>query len=382
MKRVLFVALFCVLMLVPQSVFAFCNDEVAEKYYDAAQFAWNSEILRGGPDGKCALDRNINRIEFAVMAMRAAYGDNDAQSETCSSGLFNDLNTCDVWYGKYAATAKNLGILKGDSNGNLRAIDNVNSAESAVISARASGIMTSAPQSGQAWYEPTYVKFKKHGVTVFDPSYKMTRGDVVNMLYQVTHNYHDMIFADDSYDTSAEAIPASTFEATPEPTPLPVIQPTVSATQSSIQLNYRVLVEYFEYLTPQDVATVFKTLTPSQILDIGIYSPFGDLVHLTACQADSSLVYDGGSGYYKDCAQQSQEWSYTPQPYFRGYTVDKRDALLISIKCSTGEIDAGSCGAYVGAMGSYGTMMNDTSMRIIQNIGGQCRIGEDPGCHW
>jgi len=161
-----------------------------------------------------------------------------------------------------------------------------------------------------------------------------------------------------------------------DPSPPPTGSPV-----TDIVLNYRVLVEYFEYLTPEQVAGIFRTLDDTDLLNLGIYSPFGGLVHYYACQADSSLLFAGGSGTSVSCYEQQISWAETAQltndP--TAYAFSQRDALLISIKCGTGEIDRGSCAAYIGTMSDYGAMINDTSMRIINNIGGNCYLGE-PGC--
>ena len=154
-----------------------------------------------------------------------------------------------------------------------------------------------------------------------------------------------------------------------------------NGTTGNLILNYRVLVEYFEYLTAEQVAGIFQRLDETQLLNLGIYNPFGDLVHYYACQADPTLLFSGGTGTYTNCAQQAASWAqtaqYTSNP--TEYAFSQRDALLISIKCATGEIDSGSCAAYLGLMSEYGAMSNDTSMTIINNIGGNCYLGE-PGC--
>ncbi len=363
-------------LMIPQASMAFCNDYVAPDYEMAARDLYDRGVLKGNPDGTCTLNNQINRISFAVMAMRSTIGEDSAQSQSYQSGLFNDLNDSNVWYAKYAATANYYGILKGDGNGNLRAADPVNAAEAMVISTRSYGFQMPAPVSGQEWYTPTHEILHDAGVTTYAANHIMTRGEVAKMLFEIDTRYHDIDATISSYTPGA---------STPTPTPQPsggTIPATSSTEIPQVQLNFRVLVEYFEHLNFQEVAYIFRTLDETQQLQLGIYSPFGSLAHLYACQADSTIIFNDGTGVPKDCNYAVQDWAYTPQPYFTAdsYANQKRNDLLISIKCATGEIDAGSCGAYAGAVQNYNNAMNETSLRIITNLGGNSCIVGDPDC--
>ena len=59
---------------------------------------------------------------------------------------------------------------------------------------------------------------------------------------------------------------------------------------------------------------------------------------------------------------------------------NERDQMLIGLKCASGEFDQASCNAYMATQGAVMTMQNDTSLRIIENMGNQCRVGVDAGC--
>ncbi len=150
---------------------------------------------------------------------------------------------------------------------------------------------------------------------------------------------------------------------------------------NNIILNYRVLVEYFEYLTAEQVAGIFRRLTETQILELDVFSAFGNLVHFRACQADPSLLFNGSISTNVNCTQQAAAWvetaQYTNNPTEYAYT--QRDTLLNSIKCSTGEIDRQTCAVYMGGLNNYGTISNNISLSIINMSTGSCFVGE-PGC--
>lgn len=259
-----------------QSVNAFCTDAVPSKYQEAAQAMFTAGVLKGNANGTCTLNENINRVEFAVMAMRATVGDEDAKSGKVVAGLFNDYRT-DSWWAPYVARAKELGILKG-SNGNVEPTKNVNAAEAAVISARAHGYGFGG-QEGKTWYSPTFDAFRANQVSVYDPAYRMTRGDVVLMLYQVMQKDQQLADYEVGSDDLISAAPNSTL---------------------------RDFVEQIEELEPSDGAAMYRQFTSDEQAALEVLSPtFAVLAHIGACEADNSLTVSTEIGLL-NCQQSMQ----------------------------------------------------------------------------
>ena len=148
-----------------------------------------------------------------------------------------------------------------------------------------------------------------------------------------------------------------------------VLVSTISLAKS----NFRILVENFGSLTPQQTLLILQKLNQNDFLNLSIYSAFGSLVHYKVCQINSNIVMVIG-GINTNCYQTMQQWQNTI--YFSGgnvaqatsYANSQRNQLLIQLKCKTGEIDRGSCSAYVNGKLNYNKMMNNTNKVINNNI--------------
>lgn len=381
-KTFLFVlGLFAALNLQVSGSQAFCSDPIAAKYESAARELYELQVLRGNPDGSCGLNNKINRIEFAVMAMRFSIGDDDARSGTYDPAQmpFPDLQRMvsgngALWFKDYAATAYRLGILKGAGDGNFYPANQVNAAEAAVISARATELPVPTPAAGQQWYEPVFNAFKANGVEVYPAGTPLTRGQVVLMLYQINSNYEAIKnrLSGGAEISTAVQNTANSGTSTNNTGGTGVV---ISADKN---IPLRFLVENFGYLNPQSVANAVRNFNQSDLLQLSIYRSFGSLIHYVACQAEANLVMTL-SGQPTGCAQTTQIWTEN-YAFFGGneeqiFMQARREQgnLLISIKCSTGEIDRASCGAYLGAQGNINAMMYQTNQQIIDSLGsGSC----------
>ncbi len=257
----------------PNVALGFCTDTVADKYADAAHALFNEGVLKGNPDGSCTLDQGINRIEFAVMAMRKSGGDEAAQATSFQPGLFKDLKDQNVWFANYAATAKARGILKGDGAGNLRATDPVNAAEAAVIAVRAAELQMPAATGGQAWYQPTFDILNANRVKVFSADYKMTRGDVVVLLNQIDMNHTDISNAIDSYSPS-----------------------TSTAGMAGVSPVVKLMAE-FDTLSSEEGNKIYDLLTADQKSSLEALSPnFSVVLLLGLCEANPSRTIPTPAG--------------------------------------------------------------------------------------
>lgn len=378
----------------PQTSLAFCTDSVDAKYRDAAEYMFDQGVLKGYPDGSCQLNKSINRAEALTFTLRWSIGAEDLASVEIPSGIRNLHDFADgQWWTAAAAKAYELGILKGDSNGYIRPGDQVIFVENLAMGMRAAYGVTNIPASGsgQQWYQSMLDAAKNNSITTYDPAKKLTRGEVVQMLFDLDNRYHDVDQYFSSYSSSG-----SSSTATPEPTPYPSTPtPVVSNNTSSnsgpgyvlrpgTSLPFRVLVENLAYLSAEQVAQRVREMNQTELLQMSIYSAFGSWVHYAACQADSSIVMDLG-GTQANCTYTAQQWQNTL--YFSGgnwdqalsYAKQQQGDLMIAIKCSTGEIDSGSCSVYAGALSNYNNMTNQTTQEIIDNFGaGSC---DSPGSY-
>lgn len=99
------------------------------------------------------------------------------------------LSTCHPLQDSIMETGKAAGIIHGDPDGNLRALDSVNNAEALAILLRSANALPKGYvlYSPLVWYEP-YVHFARihHLVPIdFDPAGVMTRGELAKLLLDV-----------------------------------------------------------------------------------------------------------------------------------------------------------------------------------------------------
>ncbi len=180
----------------------------------------------------------------------------------------------------------------------------------------------------------------------------------------------------------ATAQTATTTEQTGQSTSTQSSAGDSNSKVAGLALNFRVLVEYFEYLTTEQVAGIYSRLSDDNMSTMRIFDPFGLMVHYQACYADASLYYTDLYGRQYDCQAQYQSWlqsaQYSDDPF--NYAFQQRDKILIMMKCSTGEISAANCATYYGIEQQNNNTIDQLNMEIIKSIGGgNCYVG-DPGC--
>lgn len=146
------------------------------------------------------------------------------------------------------------------------------------------------------------------------------------------------------------------------------------------------LVNGFETLSTAQIANKLAHLDPTERLQLSTYDAFGGMLHLLACQADSSVLLQTTQGI-ADCAYQMQQWANTfqflPDPAQAfSYALEQRAQIQIAHQCSTGELDAGSCSNYTQTLAQFNNQSHETAMTIINNMGGtSCLVGQDPNCY-
>ncbi len=171
------------------------------------------------------------------------------------------------------------------------------------------------------------------------------------------------------------------------------VQPPSGAAKVRIPAKYRksgapvahYLAAELERLTPAQIAGALRQSNQTDVLQYGLYSAFGSMLHFLACQADPTLVMPFNS-VPSSCAQTNQQWRQTVQmsggntQQAFSYAFRQRDSLLIAWRCGNGTFDKGSCAAYRSGTRAYNTATNNTMNRIISHLSPNGCIEGDPGC--
>ncbi|MCA9523943.1 MAG: hypothetical protein KC609_23400 [Myxococcales bacterium] len=150
--------------------------------------------------------------------------------------------------------------------------------------------------------------------------------------------------------------------------------------------NLRRLAEEYNHLSSAEIKARLDRLDAREHLLLDIVAPtFKAGVFLHACSVDPALRWTA-SGQPYDCQRAQNEYWQAQQWVVPGTSLEQnveldRMKLLTQLKCSSGEIDAGSCAMYRGVMQQIDGSVNDTNTVINANIGGQCIVGRDAGCY-
>lgn len=188
-----FVAVFLVFS---QSAHAVFTDVASDhKYYEAITYLQVNGIVQGYEDGSYRPDQQVNRAESLKIIL---LGSDVLVPEIQEQEIFPDVPH-DAWYGKFAAKAKNLGIVSGDSNtGMFRPGDTVNLAEILKILLKTNGIEADAPDSNpyadvpaDAWFAPYFnyafsiSLLPQTSDENVEPATPVTRGLMAQLMYQL-----------------------------------------------------------------------------------------------------------------------------------------------------------------------------------------------------
>ena len=161
-------------------------------------------IVQGYPDiasGKTYFkpDKNVNRAE-AVKLLLSSANKNYIIEKNLTADVFPDVKVND-WFAPYVKVAKNANIVKG--NDTTKLFDpgrNVNAAELLKMAVQANGIDlepvlqevttdVSKDVVKSAWFYPYFVYGREFGIVFpdvmgnFNPSKELTRGEVVQIMY-------------------------------------------------------------------------------------------------------------------------------------------------------------------------------------------------------
>jgi len=148
-------------------------------------------------------------------------------------------------------------------------------------------------------------------------------------------------------------------------------------------ISFQFFVENYGAMQPTQVLDLLASLNQNQLMLLTSYGALSQDILRTACQANAN-IWLSIQGTQETCQsawyqlQEALQWISGEQ--LQQNIQNERDQMLIGLKCASGEFDQASCNAYMATQGAVMTMQNDTSLRIIENMGNQCRVGVDAGC--
>lgn len=163
----------------------------------AIEYAQTNDIVSGYDDGTFRPDRTIDRAEFLKIVIRTQF--NQDEIDRCVSENIPASSTYvyfpDVpkgaWYAGYLCVAKSHNILNGYPDGTFRATSDISFIESTKIILNAFGLPVSVDS---IWYKPFVEKMateKAIPVTIMGFNDRITRGEMVEMIYRLRANVTD-----------------------------------------------------------------------------------------------------------------------------------------------------------------------------------------------
>lgn len=154
---------------------------VAQKY----QALVDKGVLKGNPDGDARLDANLNRAEFATIAIAIS----GLAPEKPATATFSDVNSKQWWYGTIEAAAK-AGLVEG-YNGKFDPKANVTVEQVIKVAVQAAGLeideKAEAVEGASAWAGPYIKAALDAGLIATGLDYKAdaTRGQTILVGYSV-----------------------------------------------------------------------------------------------------------------------------------------------------------------------------------------------------
>lgn len=173
---------------------------VAQKY----QALVDKGVLKGNPDGDARLDANLNRAEFATIAIAIS----GLAPEKPATATFSDVNSKQWWYGAIEAAAK-AGLVEG-YNGKFDPKANVTVEQVIKVAVQAAGLeideKAEAVEGASTWAAPYIKAALDAGLIATGLDYKAdaTRGQTILVGYSVYEKLNEVIPAKASI-TSAKA---------------------------------------------------------------------------------------------------------------------------------------------------------------------------------
>lgn len=170
------------------------NDmDSSDEYYTAVSYLYEKGTVQGYPDGTFKPYNTVSRIE----ALKFIFSGLDQDVQTGLTARFNDTSN-DQWYSGYLATASNLGVVQGYSDGSFKPNQGVNRVEFlkmmfATVDVSIDPVVTEDPYedvNNLSWYAP-YVQYAKEknifpiSGDYFNPGEPMSRLEVAEVIYRM-----------------------------------------------------------------------------------------------------------------------------------------------------------------------------------------------------
>jgi hypothetical protein len=170
------------------------NDlDYGDDYYDAISYLYNKGTVQGYSDGTFQSEKTVSRVE----ALKFIFSGMDENLSSNSTLSFSDTES-GQWYSGYLATAYNLGIVEGYSDGTFKPSQGVNRVEFLKMLFNTAGVtldyqLSRDPYvdvSEDNWYAPYVLYAKENDLfplegNYFNPSEPMSRGEVAEVIYRM-----------------------------------------------------------------------------------------------------------------------------------------------------------------------------------------------------
>lgn len=175
---------------------AFFSDVSSDHpYFTAINYLQENAIVQGYEDGSFRPGQTVNRAETLKIIL---LGSKVLVPEIAEQDIFPDV-LYGSWYAKFAAKAKNLGIVQGDGDtGMFRPGDTVNLAEILKILLNTNNVVTSEPETRpyadiptDAWFAPYFAYASSISLLPqgpgdnVQPATPVTRGLMAQLMYQL-----------------------------------------------------------------------------------------------------------------------------------------------------------------------------------------------------
>ena len=163
----------------------FSDVSLSHRYHSAIEWAKQSGVWQGYPDGTFQPDRTVNRAEFLKIVLEAMNGNVNAASGNTG---FTDVDE-GAWYAPYVRFANERSIIQGYPDGTFKPAQEVNFAEALKMAYNALRVET--VDTGTEWYE-RYLEHATLNNILYSNNARMAAGmsrkDVVWIVWKImTH---------------------------------------------------------------------------------------------------------------------------------------------------------------------------------------------------
>lgn len=144
-------------------------------------------LVDGYPNGDYRPNNLINRAEFLKIITNARESTMEQPMNILNFNKrnnFSDVAESD-WFTPYIAYGVFYNIVEGYTDGTFKPAQNINFAEAAKIIVITLVDSNITKKNADDWYEPFITKLKSMDINTFDPSHKVTRGEMAYLISSV-----------------------------------------------------------------------------------------------------------------------------------------------------------------------------------------------------